>query len=112
MWEHAYDEAFIAKTRIQIQRKISVREGRKYSRFMYRKLARLYTKMLLVQAYILLCFASLRIIDVCFLRLKIRLSTSKEIMIHFVAIFTLLWWSETGPTISLRSVCIYLQMMG
>lgn len=88
MWEH--DEAFIAKTGIQIQRKVSVREGRKYNRFMYRKLARNYTKMLLVQAYILLCFASLHIIDVCFLRLKISVSTSEKIMIHFVAIFTLL----------------------
>ena len=36
---------------------------------------------------------------------------TKKIVTHFISIFTLLQWSETKPTISLRHACIlkYLQ---
>lgn len=39
-------------------------------------------------------------------KLKLRPSTSKKIMTHFIVRLTSLWWSGTGPTISLRCACI------
>lgn len=44
----------------------------------------------------------------CYYKLKTRPSNSKKIMISFISIFVIIWWSGTTSTISLRYACTLL----
>lgn len=46
----------------------------------------------------------------CFYKLKERLSTSKKFMTWFIVTFTLLQYSGSEPTISLRYACTFFQI--